>query len=307
MTSSSLLLLDTASLYFRAFHGVPDRFTSPDGTPVNAARGLLDMVAKLIDEFAPSDVIACWDDSWRPAWRVALIPSYKQHRVAGVAADGSDREDAPERLEVQLPLIREAFRLLGIPVVGAPDYEADDIIGSLVAQSRMPVDIVTGDRDLFQLVNDTRCVRVINTARGMKNLDIVSEHSLVDRYGVTAAQYVDFAVLRGDASDGLPGVAGIGDKTAAALLHEFGSLEAIRQAAEQEKALSPARRAALKASSDYLDVAPRVVRVATQLSLPAVNSRLREPDDESAVLSFGEKHGLGQSMLRALSAVRAAA
>src|SRR5690606_466369 len=209
---SRLMLLDTAALYFRAFYGVPDTVRSPDGQPVNAVRGLLDIIARLVAEYEPTDLVACWDDDWRPQWRVDLIPSYKAHRVAEEVAAGPDVEVVPDPLEAQVPVIRETLTALGIAIASAAEHEADDVSGTLATTARMPVDVVTGDRDLFQLVDDARDVRVIYTARGMSNLEIVTDDAVRARYGVLPSQYGDFATLRGDPSDGLPGVAGVGEK-----------------------------------------------------------------------------------------------
>jgi len=201
-----LMLLDTASLYFRAFYGVPDTVTAPDGRPINAARGLLDMIAKLVSAYEPTHLIACWDDDWRPQWRVDLLRSYKTHRVAEPVASGPDVEVVPDPLEAQVPVIREALGVLGIPIVGAADHEADDVIGTLATRSDIPVDVVTGDRDLIQLVDDARGIRVVYTGRGMSNLDVLTDEFVVAKYAVRPDQYADFATMRGDASDGLPGV-----------------------------------------------------------------------------------------------------
>src|ERR687890_1595605 len=204
------MLLDTASLYFRAFFGVPDTITAPDGTPVNAVRGLLDFISRLVGEYHPTHLACCWDDDWRPAWRVELLPSYKAHRVLAAKASGPDIEQVPDPLEVQIPVIREVLAAFGIAVVGAPGYEADDVIGTLAdtAAPGMPVDIVTGDRDLFQLVDDAREIRVLYVARGVGRHERVTNAVVREKYGVDGRQYADFATLRGDASDGLPGVAG---------------------------------------------------------------------------------------------------
>ena len=264
-----LMLLDTASLYFRAFYGVPDTIRRSDGTPVNAVRGLLDMIARLTSDYEPTQLIACWDDDWRPQWRVDLIPSYKTHRVAQVVEGNPDIETVPDPLEAQLPMIRRTLELAGIAVVGAPRHEADDVIGTYASTASTPVDIVTGDRDLFQLIDDARSVRVIYTARGMKNLDAMTEADVAARYRVLPQQYADYATLRGDASDGLPGVSGIGEKTAASLLAEYGTLEGILAAAgETDSSLSAPVRAKLAAAADYLDAAPAVVRVVRDLDLP---------------------------------------
>ncbi|WP_298742539.1 5'-3' exonuclease [uncultured Microbacterium sp.] len=299
-----LMLLDTASLYFRAFYGVPDTVRSPDGRPVNAARGLLDMIAKLVSTYEPTHLIACWDDDWRPQWRVDLIPSYKTHRVATEVEAGPDVEVIPDPLEAQIPLIREELGVLGIPIVGVPEHEADDVIGSLATQASMPVDVVTGDRDLFQLVDDARGVRVVYTGRGMSNLEVLDDAAVVAKYAVLPTQYADFAVLRGDASDGLPGVAGIGEKTAATLLAAHGDLAGIRSAAERGEGMTAGIRAKLHASADYLDVAPTVVEVVRTLDLPKVDSRLRAADPAKAA-SLSTAWNLGSSLDRAVAAIAA--
>ena len=308
------MLLDTASLYFRAFYGVPDTVKAPNGTPVNAVRGLLDMIAKLVTTYRPTHLVACWDDDWRPQWRVDLIPSYKAHRVAEIVPGGSDVEEVPDPLEAQIPLIREALRVLGIPIVGRAEHEADDIIGSLAAQASIPVDIVTGDRDLFQLVDDETDVRVVYTARGMSKLEIVTDAVVVAKYGVLPAQYVDFAVMRGDASDGLPGVPGVGDKTAATLLAAHGDLAGIVAAAEDGEGMSAGVRAKILAALPYLAVAPKVVEVVRDLDLDrdegallaaAVNGGALGPlmpETEAEARRLAEEWSLGTAMDRALAA-----
>ncbi len=303
------MLLDTASLYFRAFYGVPDKVKAPDGSPINAARGLLDIIAKLISLYEPTHVIACWDDDWRPQWRVDLIPTYKTHRVVEVIAVGPDVEEVPDPLEAQIPLIRETLAAIGIPIIGVAEHEADDVIGTLATKTTMPVDIVTGDRDLFQLVDDARDVRVIYTARGMSNLELVTDATVVAKYGVLPSQYADFATMRGDASDGLPGVAGVGEKTAATLLQTHTDLEGIRAAAEAGAGMSAGVRAKVLAASDYLDVAPTVVAVATGLPITAPDTPLRvlDPAEVDAAIALAEKWNLGGSMTRALTAVSKAA
>lgn len=298
------MLLDTASLYFRAFYGVPDSVKAPDGRPINAARGLLDMIAKLVSMYEPTNLIACWDDDWRPQWRVDLIPSYKTHRVADAVAAGPDIEVVPDPLEAQVPVIREELTLLGIPIVGVAEHEADDVIGSYASQSSIPVDIVTGDRDLFQLIDDARGVRVIYTGRGMSNLEVLDEAAVLAKYGVRAAQYADFAVMRGDASDGLPGVAGVGEKTAANLLASFGDLAGIGAAAASGDGVAAGVRAKIIGAADYLAVAPQVVEVVRTLDLPDVDSRLRTTD-VGTVADFGRRWNLTASLDRAVAAIAA--
>jgi 5'-3' exonuclease len=272
-------------------------------------RGLLDMIAKLVGEFAPSDLVACWDDDWRPQWRVDLIPSYKAHRVDH-ETDAGSVETVPNLLQAQVPVIREVLGHLGIPVVGVAGYEADDVIGTLAKKSRMPVDIVTGDRDLIQLVDDSRNVRVIYTGRGMSNLEMLTDSAVRSKYGVSPSQYVDFAVLRGDPSDGLPGVAGIGEKTAVGLLGDFGSLDGIvAAAADPDVAIGAGVRSKLTGAGDYLAVATRVVEVACDLDVGDHNSRIAppSPEDAAALDELADRWGLGSSLTRARKALAAAA
>lgn len=293
------LLLDTASLYFRAFFGVPDTMRSPAGEPVNAVRGLLDFITRLVDEYEPTELVCCWDDNWRPTWRVALIPSYKQHRVVEARPDG-DLEEIPHPLELQIPIIRAVLDAIGIAVVGAPDHEADDVIGTLATNAGMPVDIVTGDRDLFQLIDDATGVRVLYTARGVARHEKVTDAVVVEKYAVLPSQYADFATLRGDASDGLPGVAGVGDKTAASLLLKFGTLEGIVDAARDPSSpMAPGPRRKILDAESYLAVAPLVVAVRRDLALPEQDlSRPEKAADESALSALDERWGLGSSLER---------
>lgn len=299
-----LMLLDSASLYFRAFYGVPDTVKAPDGTPVNAVRGFLDIITKLVTTYRPTHLVACWDDDWRPQWRVDLIPTYKTHRVAEVVEVGPDVEVVPDPLEAQVPIIRETLDALGIVIVGAASHEADDVIGTLATTATAPVDIVTGDRDLFQLVDDARDVRVIYTARGMSNLEIVTDSTVATKYGVLPSQYADFATLRGDSSDGLPGVAGIGEKTAAGLLAAHGDLAGIIAAAEAGEGMTAGIRNKILAGAPYLEVAPRVVAVVRDLPLPPVDSRLRPLDEaKTDAAALAERWALGTAMTRIVEAL----
>lgn len=316
MGSQRLLVLDTASLYFRAFFGVPDSFRAPDGTPVNAVRGLLDFIARLVDTYQPTHLACCWDNDWRPAWRVELIPSYKAHRVAGAGATVVEEmassastagEEAPDDLAVQVPVIIEVLEALGLAIVGADGYEADDVIGTLAATASMPVDVVTGDRDLFQVVDDARSVRVLYIARGVGKHERVDDAWVQAKYAIPAAHYVDFAVLRGDASDGLPGVSGIGEKTAASLINSYGGLPDILAAAsEPSTRISPSVRSKLGAAIDYLAVAPTVVAVARDLDLGVSVDDLRLPTapvDPAGFSALAETYGLGGSAERVVTSL----
>ena len=296
-----LMLLDTASLYFRAFFGVPDSMRSPDGHPVNAVRGLLDFITRLVGDYQPTHLACCWDNDWRPQWRVDLLPSYKAHRVVAARPGPTpDVEEVPDPLEQQIPIIVATLEALGIAIVGADHYEADDVIGTLATGAGMPVDIVTGDRDLFQLVDDDAEVRVLYTARGVGRHDRVDDDWVLGKYAVHARQYADFATLRGDSSDGLPGVAGVGDKTAAVLLQRFGDIDAIIAAAQDPDGdMGPGPGGRIKAALDYLAVAPRVGAVARDLDLGSPDLTLpRQPADPEMLAALAEKFGLGGSVDR---------
>ncbi len=300
-----MMLLDTASLYFRAFFGVPDTFRAPDGTPVNAVRGLLDFISRLVGEYHPTHLVCCWDNDWRPQWRVDLIPSYKAHRVEYVVPGAPDVEVVPDPLETQVPIILDVLAAFGIAVVGADGYEADDVIGTLAATASMPTDVVTGDRDLFQVVDDHREVRVLYVARGVAKHERVTESFIRDKYGVRADQYADFAALRGDNSDGLPGVAGVGEKTAAGLLSKFPDMDALlAAAADPGSELAPGPRRKLLDAAEYLAVAPTVCKVATDLVLGDHDYRLPPtPVDGDGLLALAERWGLDSPVARLVETI----
>ncbi|MGW5332072.1 5'-3' exonuclease [Streptomyces bauhiniae] len=302
-----LMLLDTASLYFRAYFGVPDSVRAPDGTPVNAVRGLLDFIDRLVKDHRPEKLVACMDADWRPQWRVDLIPSYKAHRVAEEHEGAPDAEEVPDTLSPQVPVIEEVLDALGIARVGVAGYEADDVIGTFTARADGPVDIVTGDRDLYQLVDDARDIRVLYPLKGVGTLQLTDEAWLREKYGVDGRGYADLALLRGDPSDGLPGVPGVGEKTAAKLLAEFGDLAGIVAAVDDPKAkLTPAQRKRLTEAAPYLAVAPKVVRVADDVPLPDADTTLpHTPRDAAALDALAARWGLGGSLQRLLTTLEA--
>ena len=301
------MLLDSASLYFRAFFGVPDQRTDASQPPTNAIRGFLDMVASLITTHQPTHFVACWDNDWRPQFRVDAIPTYKTHRLADATVV---EEEVPDDLAPQVPVIVNALNALGLVRLGADGYEADDVIGTLTARHKgsMAVDVVTGDRDLFQLVDDAADVRVIYTARGgVRDPDLVDEAFLQTKYAVAnGPAYADMAVLRGDTSDGLPGVAGIGEKTAAKLIERYGSLVALREALDSgDPEIKGAQRTRLEAGADYLGVAPMVVRVAPDAPVDEVDMTLpTEVADASLLSKVASEYGVTSSFNRVLSALR---
>jgi 5'-3' exonuclease len=299
-----LMLLDSAGLYFRAFHAAPESITAPDGTPINAVRGFLDMTAALVAARGPSHLVACWDDDWRPAWRVALLPEYKAHRVG---QDGGEAQ--PDTLGPQVAIITEVLAAFGIARVGAPGYEADDVMGTLArrhARGGQPVEVVTGDRDLLQLVDDAMGIRVLYTGRGLRRLQVLDEAGVAAGYGVRPGQYADFAILRGDPSDGLPGIPGIGEKTAAALLGTYGDLAGLLAAVDAGAPIRPAIAQALRAGRDYLTRAQSVVRVA-EVQLPDIAAGIpAQPVDPRALAHLVERWGIAGPVQRLDDALAAA-
>ncbi len=294
------MVLDSASMYFRAFFGVPE-VSAPDGTPVNAVRGFLDFISRLVGDYRPTHLVCAWDNDWRPQWRVDLIPSYKAHRVvAAIPGPRPDIEEVPDPLERQIPIILEVLDAFGLCVVGADGYEADDVIGTLATGSDMPVDVVTGDRDLFQLVDDRAGVRVLYIARGVGNHERLTDEAVVGKYRVLPGQYADFATMRGDASDGLPGVPGIGEKTAASLLLKYGDLRGIVAAAsDPDSDMSPGPRRRILDATDYLEVAPRVVAVARDIPLAAYDAALpAAPRDDERLTELADRYGLSSPVER---------
>lgn len=297
-----LLLLDAASLWFRMFHAVPRTVTAPDGTPVNAVRGFVDGVARVIDLVRPGRFVACLDHDWRPAFRVALVPSYKAQRLT---PDGR-AEEVPPELPHQVPIILDVLERVGLAALGADGFEADDVIGTLAAADAGPVVVVTGDRDLFQVVDDERSVVVLYTGRGMGKLQVVDDAWLVRSYGVPAARYADMAVLRGDASDGLPGVSGIGERTAASIIQRYGTVEALL-AALDDGAPDVPKRAALLQARQYLQAATGVVRVRTDVPLPSVDTTLpAAPVDPDGLAGVAERWGLQAPVERLRQSLAAA-
>ncbi len=274
------MLLDTPTLYYRAFFALPDSITAPDGRPVNAVRGTLDFISHLVTHHRPDRLIACFDADWRPAFRVELLPS------------------VPDTLTPQVAMLLEVLAAFGIADGWAPGFEADDAIAAYAALHRSeiggPVDVVTGDRDMFQLISDSDSVRVFNIARGVAKLEVLGDAELSAKYGVTGSQYADFATLRGDASDGLPGVAGVGEKTASALLAEYDSLTGLLAAAgDPTSTLKPAVRKKLAEAEAYLAVAPDVVRVRADAPVTKVESALpAAPTHPDRLKELAERYGL---------------
>jgi 5'-3' exonuclease len=298
---AELMLVDAANLYFRAFYALPETITSPDGRPVNAVRGYLDMTAALIERRRPRRFASCLDLDWRPAFRVELVPSYKAHRLA---PDGG--ELIPPALAAQIPPLLAVLDAIGLPCAGAEGFEADDVIATLAARDAATVDVITGDRDMLALADDR--VTVCYTGKGIAKMEPMGSAEVEAKYGVPAAHYADFAVLRGDPSDGLPGVAGVGEKTAAALVARFGAIEDIVAAAERgSDGFPPGAATKVLAARDYLAVAPAAVRARLDVPIEPFDDRLYpDPKDPARLQELVDELGLTSPVGRLQAAIKAA-
>ena len=312
-------------MWFRSYFGVPASITGPDGRPVNAVRGFIDSIATLIARERPGRLVVCLDLDWRPAWRVDLIPSYKAHRVADTgSADhptqvddmtGADVEEVPDDLGPQVEIILAILDAYGIATAGAAGYEADDVLGTLAtAERRDRVVVVSGDRDLLQLVADDPVeVRVLYLGRGLAHATMFGPAEVAQRYGVPVERagdaYAELALLRGDPSDGLPGVPGVGEKTAAAMLTRYGSLAAILAAAhDPQSALAKGIRARLLAADDYIEAAGPVVRVTRDAPVQLYTPDDRLPlhaADPARVADLAQRYGVTSPVARLQKALDA--
>ena len=277
----SWLFVDGSSLIFRAFYGVPQTTRAPDGTLVNAVRGTLETLARLITERKPTRLALATDVDWRPDWRVELLPSYKEHRTA---------EPVPPDLEPQMPVVMECLEAVGIDALGVAGYEAEDVIASLVARVEPPIEIYSGDRDLFSLIRDRDIIVLYPEKAGLAEVD---EAEVGRRYSIPGRAYADFAILRGDPSDGLPGVAGIGAKKAADLVRRYGSVGAMLEA-----------KLFRAADADYLVRACRIVPPVKDLEIEVPSGRREHwPDDPARVEELGRRYGIASSFERLVKAL----
>lgn len=297
----TLLLIDSASLWYRAYYGMPDTLISPSGAPVNAIRGFLDMTARLINLYNPDRIALCLDGDWRPSWRVDLFPEYKSNRL-----EEDEEEEEPETLTPQIPAIIDLFDALGFPILGADDYEADDVIATLANTQSGPVRIATGDRDLFQVVSDKKDIKVIYLAKGISSHDLVDESWISEKYQIPGDRYGLFAMIRGDASDGLPGIRGIGEKGAAQLANQFKDMESVLADLTNSTPTIPDKLAKrILADLDYATKATRLVSCVTDIRLPdVVLNSPKEPRDRKKVVALEEEFGLKTSIQRIKSALK---
>ena len=297
----TLMLLDSASLWYRAYFGMPDTLLSPSGEPVNAIRGYLDMTSKLISIYKPKRLVACIEGDWRPSWRVDLFPEYKANRL-----DVEGEEEEPDTLGPQIPILLDLLEAFKIPIVGVDDYEADDVMASYTVSEPGPIKIVTGDRDLFQLVDDKRKISVVYLAKGIANHDLVDLRWIAEKYDIPGERYALFAMIRGDASDGLPGIRGIGEKGAAIIAKQFENLEEVMLAAKNnDERLTPNARKKLLESADYARIAPKLVHCALDVPLPKLNIDLpNRPNNLDEIYQYQRDYGLGASVDRLIAALQ---
>jgi 5'-3' exonuclease len=297
----TLMLLDSASLWYRAYYGMPDTLLSPTGMPVNAIRGYLDMTARLIGMYSPDRIVACIEGDWRPSWRVDIFPAYKANRLE----EESDEEEEPETLTPQIPVLLDLLDAFGIPMLGVDDYEADDVMATFAVREKGPIRVVTGDRDLFQLVDDKRDVKVVYLAKGLSQHDLVDIKWVSEKYGIPGDRYALFAMFRGDPSDGLPGVRGIGEKGAALIANNFASVEETLAAAHAgNEILSKSLAKKIIDGTDYLEIAPILVNCARDVAIPKMDIKLpSKPADVSEIYSIKEEYGLGASVDRLIAAL----
>ena len=296
----SLLLIDSASLWYRAYYGMPVSLLSPHGEPINAIKGFVDMTARLINHYKPNQVVLCLDGDWRPSWRVELFPGYKSNRI-----DPEGDEEEPDLLTPQIPHILDFFDALGFPVIGVDDAEADDVIATIASHSRAPVRIATGDRDLFQLVDDEKDVKVVYLAKGISAHDLVDRSWIEKKYGIPGDRYALFAMIRGDASDGLPGIKGIGEKGAADIAMQFATMDEVIDATlSGDQRLKDAHRKKISANLDYARVVHNLVSCAEDLRLPNFPEKLpSSPANAKEVTRIRDELGLSSSVDRLFAAL----
>jgi 5'-3' exonuclease len=271
-------------MFFRAFYAIPQTMRAPNGALVNAVRGTLDTLARYITERKPRHVAFTTDEDWRPDWRVELIPGYKEHRTA---------EPIPPALIPQVPIILAALAAVGVDVVGLEGYEAEDIVATLATKVKPPIEIASGDRDLFSQVRGRDIIVLYPQKGGPVEVD---EAEVARRYKIPGTAYSDYAILRGDPSDGLPGIPGIGDKTAAQMVTRYGSIEKMLEAGLFRK----------PEQADYLRKALKVVPPVRDLKIKVPRGRRAHyPDEPELVEAMGKKYGIANNLERLVKALSA--
>ena len=262
--SYKTLLLDLPSIYYRAFYALPESITNEAGQPANAIRGSLSIINTITTDYAAGEIIAALDIDWRPQWRVKLLPQYKANRV--VKDDHFEQVDeTPDSLSDQIPHLIEILKQLNVKIVGKSNYEADDCLSTLAANNTNAL-IVTGDKDLLQLINKKNRNDIYLLSD--KTNPIWNFERFVKHFGFEPARYLDYAVLRGDPSDGLPGVSKVGEKTAMKLIQEFQSIDNLLIHLSKNKSdKMPVGHKNILSSQPYLKNALKVSQAVSGLKL----------------------------------------
>src|SRR5690349_10313867 len=271
-STRELFLIDGNSLAYRAFFALPETIATSRGMPTNAIFGFASMLVKILTEYGPKATLVAWDAGM--SGRGEISEDYK-----------AQRRERPSLLQEQWPHLQPLVEAFGYQNIKVPGYEADDVIATLATRARergIDVMVVTGDRDMFQLIEPG--IRVMATSRGITETKIYDREAVIDRYGIAPEMIPDFYGLKGDTSDNIPGVPGIGDKTASDLLQRFGSLEGVLSSideisgAKRKQNLtehSDAARMSKELATAVRDV-PVEVDLDSAVSAPPDRSRLRE-------------------------------
>jgi 5'-3' exonuclease len=253
------MAIDLSSLLFRSFYGLPTSIKDADGFPINGVKGYLETLIRLKNTYSPEIIIHALDDNWRPDWRTDLLPQYKAHRVLD-----DNEEEVDEELERQIEILPQILKILGMQCIGKANFEADDVLASIANHNSNTL-IVSGDKDLFQTVNDKRSNFV--HLLGKEGGTLYTEKIIKQRFGIDAKSYLDYSVLKGDPSDGLPGVKGIGEKTALEIILKFGNINNLLKNINDTTKISLKQQKNIADSVEYINKALKVVKLKNNLKI----------------------------------------
>ena len=266
-----IMAIDLSSLLFRSFYGLPTSIKDSDGFPINGVKGYLETLIRLKNTYSPEIIIHALDDNWRPEWRTDLLPQYKAHRVLD-----DNEEEVDEELERQIEILPQILKILGMQCIGKANFEADDVLAS-IANDNSNTLIVSGDKDLFQTVNDKRSNFV--HLLGKEGGTLYTEKIIKQRFGIDAKSYLDYSVLKGDPSDGLPGVKGIGEKTALEIILKFGNIDNLLKNINDTTKISLKQQKSIADSVEYINKALKVVKLKNKLKIKI--NKPRKPNELS--------------------------
>lgn len=284
----NILAIDLSSLIFRSFYGLPSSIKDAAGLPINGVKGYLETLNRLKKIYSPERIIHALDVDWRPKWRTDLLPQYKAHRVLV-----DESEEVEDDLVRQIEILPSILQTLGMQCIGKTNYEADDVLAS-IARNNPKTIIVSGDKDLFQTIDDKRSIYV--HLLGKDGGTRFGERDIKKKFGIESKSYLDYAVLKGDPSDGLPGVKGIGEKTAVEIINKFRNIENLIDKYFDSKVLSPKQKQNISESIPYLKKALKVVKLRDDLKIKidvidrkninSVQEKLQKYRIENQVKSF---------------------